>query len=186
MNRNKIIGAIALILVIIAIYTTVSKNNAAANSGQEATGTKPPAVTQTATDGNSAELAFTLKDMDGNSVSLSDFKGKKVYVNFWATWCPYCIQELPDIERLYKETKDSDLVILVVDIGEDAKTVQDFITQNKYTFKVLLDTDGAVATRYGINTLPRSFFIDSQGKISAMIPGMMDYEQMKEQIELLQ
>ncbi|ETI89629.1 MAG: Alkyl hydroperoxide reductase/ Thiol specific antioxidant/ Mal allergen, partial [Clostridium butyricum DORA_1] len=94
-------------------------------------------------------LDFKLKDLDGNEVSLSSLKGKKVFLNFWATWCPPCKAEMPEIEKLYQETKDSDLVILAVDIGENSNTVKPFIDENKYNFKVLLDSDQSVATQYG-------------------------------------
>ena len=73
-----------------------------------------------------AALNFKLKDLNGVEVSLSDFKGKKVFLNFWASWCPPCKAEMPDLEKLYQETKDSDLVILAVNIGED-KTQQNLL-----------------------------------------------------------
>ncbi|GFZ33844.1 hypothetical protein CSC2_43700 [Clostridium zeae] len=60
-----------------------------------------------------------MKTLDGKEVSLSDLKGKNIFINFWATWCPYCVQEMPEIEKLYQETKNSDLIILGIDIGED-------------------------------------------------------------------
>ncbi|WP_206872404.1 TlpA disulfide reductase family protein [Clostridium zeae] len=64
-------------------------------------------------------IDFKLKTLDGKEVSLSDLKGKNIFINFWATWCPYCVQEMPEIEKLYQETKNSDLIILGIDIGED-------------------------------------------------------------------
>ena len=83
---------------------------------------------------------FKLKDLNGNEISLSQFKGKKVFLNFWATWCPPCKAEMPDIEKVYNETKDSDLVILAVNINEKKDTVKSFIEKSKYHFTVLLDS----------------------------------------------
>lgn len=128
---------------------------------------------------------FTITDLDGNEVSLSDFRGKKVFLNFWATWCPPCKAEMPEIEKVYQETKDSDLVILAVEIGEPLDTVKTFIEDNKYNFKVLLDSDKDVATTYGISAIPTSFFIDEDGNIISKRVGGMTYDEMKEYIDAL-
>lgn len=128
---------------------------------------------------------FTLLDLEGNEVSLSDYKGKKIFLNFWATWCPPCKAEMPDIEKVYQETKDSDLVILAVEIGEPLETVKSFIDENDYNFKVLLDIDQSVALAYDISSIPTSFFIDEDGNIIAKRVGAMNNEQMMEYIETL-
>lgn len=128
---------------------------------------------------------FTITDLDGNEVSLSDFRGKKVFLNFWATWCPPCKAEMPEIEKVYQETKDSDLVILAVEIGEPLDTVKTFIEDNKYNFKVLLDSDKDIATTYGISAIPTSFFIDEDGNIISKRVGGMTYDEMKEYIDAL-
>ena len=129
---------------------------------------------------------FTLVDLSGNEVSLSDFRGKKVFLNFWATWCPPCKAEMPEIEKIYQETKDDDFVILSVEIGEPLNTVKTFIEKNKYNFKVLLDLDQSVATTYGITAIPTSYFIDEEGNIISKQVGGMSYEQMKENIAKLE
>lgn len=128
---------------------------------------------------------FKLKDLTGKEVSLSDFKGKNVYLNFWATWCPPCRGEMPDIEKLYEETKDSNLVILGVDLGEDSSTVKSFIDNNKYNFKILLDSDQSVAAKYNINAIPTSFFIDKNGVIVSKKVGAMTLDEMKEYVKTL-
>lgn len=128
---------------------------------------------------------FTLVDLEGNKVSLSDLKGKKVFLNFWATWCPPCKAEMPEIEKIYQETKDSDLVILAVEIGEPLDTVKTFIDDNNYNFKVLLDSNQEIATAYGITAIPTSFFIDEQGNIVSQKIGAMTYDEMKEYIDTL-
>lgn len=128
---------------------------------------------------------FTLLDLEGNEVSLSDYKGKKIFLNFWATWCPPCKAEMPDIEKVYQETKDSDLVILAVEIGEPLETVKSFIDENDYNFKVLLDIDQSVASTYNISSIPTSFFIDEDGYIIEKRVGGMNEDQMMEYIETL-
>lgn len=128
---------------------------------------------------------FKLTDLNGNEVSLSQFKGKKVFLNFWATWCPPCKAEMPDIEIVYNETKDSDLVILAVNIGEKRDTVKSFIDKNKYHFTVLLDSTSAIANTYKIDSIPTSFFIDQDGNIISTHIGSMDKTQMRAYIKTL-
>ncbi|KMT23244.1 TlpA family protein disulfide reductase [Clostridium cylindrosporum] len=124
-------------------------------------------------------IDFKLKDLNGKEVSLSTLKGKHVLINFWATWCPPCRSEMPDIEKLYQETKDSDLVILAIDIGEDKETVKSFIDENKFNFNVLLDSNKDVAIKYNITSIPTSFFIDKEGNIIYKKIGAMNIEEMK-------
>ena len=130
-------------------------------------------------------IDFKLKDLDGKELSLSDLKGKKVFINFWATWCPPCKAEMPEIEKIYQETKNSDLVIVAIEIGEPLSTVKPFINNNKYNFKVLLDSDQSVATKYGISAIPTSYFIDKDGNIVSKNVGAMDINQMKASIKAL-
>lgn len=127
-------------------------------------------------------MDFKLKDLNGKEVSLSDYKGKKVLLNFWATWCSPCKAEMPEMEALYQQTKDSDLVILAVNLDEDKDTVQKFISSNKYNFPVLLDTENIVASKYQIVSIPTSFFIDKEGNIVDKHIGPMTIKDMKDYI----
>lgn len=187
---------IAIIIFGFAFYTVnksnATKTNTISAGSEEENKEQSNSETTTATE-NIQKLDtsygtaqdFTLVDLEGNKVSLSDFKGKKVFLNFWATWCPPCKSEMPEIEKVYQETKDSDLVILAVEIGEPLDTVKTFIDDNNYNFKVLLDSDQAVATNYGISAIPTSFFIDEQGNIVSKKIGAMTYDEMKEYIDTL-
>lgn len=132
-----------------------------------------------------AALDFKLKDLNGKEVSLSDFKGKKVFLNFWASWCPPCKAEMPDMQKLYQETKDSDLVILAVNVGESRDEAKSFLTDNKYNFAALLDLDQSVARQYNITGIPTSFFIDAEGNIVNKRVGPMSLEEMKSYISEL-
>jgi len=129
---------------------------------------------------------FELEDLNGKKVALSEQKGKKVFLNFWATWCPPCKAEMPDIEKLYQETKDSGLVILAVNVGEDKKTVQDFITKNKYNFPVLLDVKGEISQLYQVTGIPTSYFINTNGFLDDGATGAIPFESMKDFVNNLE
>ena len=133
-----------------------------------------PSVTingQEATVGvNVGELApdFTLVDLEGNQVSLSDFRGETVFINFWATWCPPCRAEMPEMEAIYQEYKDQDVAVIGVDIRETKEEVLQYIQEGGYSWTFVLDTTGEVTTNYQITGIPSSFFIDREGIIRAM------------------
>jgi len=201
MKKSVIIWIIAIILVVIAVYVTKnynSKSNISINpppQNQQTEQSDPPASDNGGQEGSSQkqdkfnlmeDYNFTLEDLDGNKVTLSEFLGKKVFLNFWATWCPPCKAEMPDMEKLYQETKDSDLVMLAVNVGEDKKTVQDFITENNYNFTILLDTDGKISQLYQVSGIPTSYFIDTKGFLDGGTSGAIPLESMKEYVNNLE
>ena len=108
---------------------------------------------------------FTLENLEGSPVSLSDFQGKVVFLNFWATWCPPCRAEMPDMEKLWQKFKEEDFIILAVDLRERKEKVSSFMEENGYTFPVLLDPRGKVASTYGIRAIPTTFLLDPEVKI---------------------
>ena len=112
-------------------------------------------------------IDFVLKDLNGKEISLSSFKGKVVLLNFWATWCPPCRAEMPSMERLYRRFKDKDLVILAVDLREEAKIVRKFVAGQKLSFPVLLDSDGRVGAIYGAQSIPLSYLVGRDGNVLA-------------------
>ncbi|HSC70065.1 MAG TPA: TlpA disulfide reductase family protein, partial [Candidatus Methylomirabilis sp.] len=99
-------------------------------------------------------------DLEGQSLRLEDFRGRVVFLNFWATWCIPCRQEMPAMERLYREFKSRGLVVLAVNFQEDAGAVKAFVRDLKLTFPVVLDPAGAAATAYLVRGLPATFLID--------------------------
>lgn len=112
-----------------------------------------------------AAPSFQLTDIDGQSVSLSDFQGEPVLLNFWATWCGPCRMEMPYIQEVHNRWSEQGLVVLAVNIGESLTTVEGFIQDYSLSFPVLLDLEGNVAERYNIRGIPATYFIDSGGVI---------------------
>jgi peroxiredoxin len=110
---------------------------------------------------------FTLKDVDGKSVSLDSLLSghKAVLVNFWATWCPPCREEIPDLIRLQEKYGAQGFTIAGIDVGESAKRVSAFASKNGMNYPLLLDTDSHVAESYDVVGIPTSLLIDKDGKI---------------------
>jgi peroxiredoxin len=115
---------------------------------------------------------FTIENVDGTTVSLSDYRGKTVILNFWATWCLPCRSEMPAIEATARSRPD--VVVLAVDVQEGVVPVRDYTRELGLTFKPLLDTSGQVTSLYHVDVLPTSFFIGPDGTIRAMNVGPMD------------
>lgn len=110
---------------------------------------------------------FTLKDIDGNPVSLSDYRGKIVVLYFWASWCTQCVYDLPLVQETAGKYAAEGLQVVAVDIGESAATVRNFITREGYTFPVLLDPDSTVYEQFELETFPAAIFIDGEGIVRA-------------------
>ncbi|MDR2095670.1 MAG: TlpA family protein disulfide reductase [Treponema sp.] len=108
---------------------------------------------------------FTLPLLDGKNVKLSGLKGKVVFLNFWATWCPPCREEMPSMEVLYKRYRDKGLEFLAVDIMEKKEQVSSFMKDFGLSFPAALDSSGDVSGMYGIRGIPTTFIIDRQGRI---------------------
>lgn len=138
---------------------------------------------------------FTLTDQYGVEHTLSDYKGKVVFINFWATWCPPCKKELPDIESLYKKygLNKEDVIFLGVanpssdeypnNSDADQEKIKAFLDENGYTFPVLFDETGEVLRDYYISSFPTTFMINKEGNIAGYVPGMMTMDIMENVIE---
>jgi peroxiredoxin len=114
---------------------------------------------------------FTLPALDGGTFRLADQRGRIVLVNFWATWCPPCLEEMPAMERLWRKHKDAGFVLVAVSVDADPKKVAPFVTEHALTFPVALDTKMAVADRYGVRALPSSFIVDKAGLVAGVALG---------------
>lgn len=119
---------------------------------------------------------FSLRNLSGASVSLSDFRGKVVLLNFWATWCPPCKAEMPSMESLYRQMKDDGLVILAVNIEQNGpETVARFLKENPHSFPILFDDQAEVQKLYGVYKFPETFVIRKDGTIDDRVIGAIDW-----------
>lgn len=133
-------------------------------------GSRVPAVGTTAED-------FQLNDLAGQQQSLSQYRGKVVLVNFWATWCKPCTTEMPAMQATYDKLRDKGFVVLAVNELEDEQKVREHIRQHGHTFPVLLDRNNKVANQFGVFGLPVSVFIDEKGVVRDYIKGGLLTEQ---------
>lgn len=166
------------------------ENAGADQSGGEETQESEDEAEQQKTPAPLADLELT--DQFGNTHTLSDYKGKVIFLNFWATWCGPCRNEMPDIQKLYDEYsaqgEDAEVVILGIagpGIGqeESAEEIADFMTENGYTYPVLMDTSGEMFTQYGISAFPTTFMIDKDGNVYGYVPGQMTEDIMRSIID---
>ncbi|WP_122642147.1 cytochrome c biogenesis protein/redoxin [Luxibacter massiliensis] len=132
-------------------------------------------------------IDFELKDQYGETHRLSDYKGKTVFLNFWATWCPPCRAEMPDIQKLfesYQEEENPEVVVLGIagpDYGSEksVEEVKGFLEENGYTYPVLMDEGGDIFEKYRITSYPTTFMITDEGKVFGYISGQLNEEMMK-------
>ena len=108
---------------------------------------------------------FKLDLLGGGSTSLSSYRGSLVLLNFWATWCPPCREEIPSMEKLYTKLKKRGLVLVAVDLSESPEVVKKFVSANRMTYPVLLDSSGDVGALYGTKTIPSTYIIGRDGRI---------------------
>ncbi len=125
---------------------------------------------------------FALLDESGERFALSDFQGQPVFLNFWATWCTFCKEEMPDMERVHQEYGDG-LVVIGVNAGDSVEDGEDFVRKSGVTYLRLYDSDLSVTDGYLVQAMPTSYFITPDGTISDANFGFMVYDQMVEQIE---
>jgi thiol-disulfide isomerase/thioredoxin len=128
-----------------------------------------------------AQADFTLSDLEGKSWTLRDLRGKVVLVNFWATWCPPCRKEMPDLDSLYKKFKDQGLVILAIDDEEVAK-IKPYLAEHPVTYPILLDPGRKANDVFRIDGIPKSFVYDREGKLVAQSIDMRTQRQFLEML----
>lgn len=124
---------------------------------------------------------FELKTLSGDTIKLSDYRGKKVMLNFWATWCPPCKEEMPDMEKFH-QANGEEVVILAVNIDPQFN-VEQFVSEMGITFPILLDEKDEVNSQYQILTVPTTYFIDKEGVIRHKYLTAMTEDVMKQYID---
>jgi len=140
------------------------------DASEPAAGESPTSPVEGTGTGNIAP-DFQLQDIDGQTFSLGDLRGKPVLINFWATRCSPCRGEMPYLQEIYEEWASRGLVMLAINIGESSPTAEEFMQSNNLSFTVLLDTTQGVAQKYKIQYIPTTFFIDKDGIIQDKVIG---------------
>jgi DsbE subfamily thiol:disulfide oxidoreductase len=118
---------------------------------------------------------FTLSRPDGSKVSLKDYRGKVVFLNFWATWCPSCRTEMPDMEKLYREFKGKGFEIVAVNVKDKRDDAMKFVSNMKLTYPIMLDPQGEVGLLYGAWGMPATYLIDRNGVVLARLWGPAEW-----------
>ncbi len=126
---------------------------------------------------------FRVQGLDGQEFQLSHMRGHPVWISFWATWCPSCRAENPDIDEVYREKQEQGLVLITLSIGEDAGTVRDYMERTGFTFPVGLDRDTAIAATYRIVGVPTHYFVDRDGILRDWRIGGMSKKTMEKKVE---
>lgn len=190
MNKRKLSILMILIILLAVVALGTSCSNSDNINIQEHKKTESIAEEVTVEIDSSVEIEvgkeapnFTLKNLEGGSASLKDYKGKIVLINFWATWCKYCDKEMPDLQKFNDE--NDDLIVLAVDVNESKNTVEKYIKKGEYTFPVLLDEDSKLASTYLVSAYPTSYFVNEKGILLGAIQGMMTYEKMNEVLDII-
>jgi peroxiredoxin len=119
---------------------------------------------------------FTLASPDGKTVQLAAYRGRVVFLNFWATWCPPCLEEMPAMERLYQRFRDRGLVVLAVSFDHDVARIKPFVERHRFTFQVAQDPKMSLASQYRLTALPVTLLIDKRGEVVALATGPRDWD----------
>lgn len=178
MRKNWIAIIVVLILVVGGIYQ--SFRDYSEKSKQQRT----MAETNIGIKKGNQAPDFELSNLNEKPLKLSDFRGKKVILNFWATWCPPCRVEMPQMKKFYKDY-NKDVVLLAINLTETEKNQNDvraFVEDSGLTFPVVMDIEGDVSNTYKIIAYPTSYIIDSQGIIQEVFQGAINYDMMKKAI----
>ena len=170
----KIILAIVAVVLVAAFagISLLTGGNAKDSDDYAGMGSRTQS-SQSADSGSSASSSeapdVTLNLVDGSQRQLSDSRGHVVILSFWATWCPYCIEEMPDIQQITKDYEGVEAIL--VNCGEDAATVEDFVAENPYDFTWVLDEDYAVQSAYPTSGIPYTLVIDAEGNVVKAFSG---------------
>ncbi len=166
--------------------STTSQNKQEPEQGSADSGSE----TENESETDSPYLApdFTVYDLDGKAVKLSDFRGKPIVLNFWASDCPYCVKEMPDFQAAYEKYRDDVTFLMVCITGFANRTAeheQEFIKGLGYTFPTYYDTDQDALYTYGTTSLPLTYFIDRDFDLYTYIPGMADADTLEKCIGMI-
>lgn len=183
------IWVLVFAVILVGAYVLYNRLSGEVNLGGIATA---PAVVEDPTGETEAEPApapdFTVYDLDGNPHKLSDFQGKPVLLNFWASWCGPCVSEMPEFQNFYEEYGDQIhfvLVNLTDGYQETVESASSFVEAQGYTFPVYYDTDVDAAMKYGVSAVPVSYFLDAEGNFVAWAQGAMTADMLQQGMDML-
>ncbi|MBN6885614.1 peroxiredoxin [Cytobacillus horneckiae] len=191
MSKSIISAAIVLLalsIVIVNIYklSPTERTKETANSSTEESVVVNENINQdgqlSVQEGSPAP-DFELTTLDGDTVKLSDYKGKKVILNFWASWCPPCVAEMPHMQQFYEDNKENDIEIVAVNLtslDKGMSEIKKFVDENNLSFTIPLDKDGTIGIQYETFSIPTSYIIDSNGIIIKKIVGPMNEAMMED------
>ncbi|MFS0756887.1 TlpA disulfide reductase family protein [Noviherbaspirillum sp. 1P10PC] len=138
------------------------------------------------TEGGQASAPMVLPDLSGREVDLAAFKGEVVLVNFWATWCEPCREEMPSLQRLEKKLAGKPFRVVAVNIGEGAPRIRQFLERTPVSFTILRDAESEVMKAWRVRMLPASFLVDRRGMLRYQLIGEADYDDPKQQAPILE
>lgn len=141
------------------------------------------AVILVACGGTASQNNLPLPNLDGSTGYLADYEGQTVLVNFWATWCPPCRAEMPDLQAYYDAHKDQGFTLLAVNEGETAGQARAFIEEGGYTFPVILDEDGSIADHFGgLRGMPTTIVLNPDGSVAFTHTGPITFDALEDQV----
>ena len=194
MNNKKVLLILVLVFVLLmggayVLYTQMSQGMDHPQLATQPQQTQPAgASVPTETQAPPVAPDFTVYDREGNAVKLSDYAGKPIVLNFWASWCGPCQSEMPDFQEKF-EALGEDVQFLMVNMTDGSRETVDiasaFIEEKGFTFPVLYDTDLDAANTYGAYSLPTTYFIDSQGSAIARATGAIDGDTLQRGIDMI-
>jgi thiol-disulfide isomerase/thioredoxin len=193
MNSKKKILIIAVVFVLLLAGAFLLYNKLSGSVAPDQLAAEDEAQNQDEeSDGQQAKVKapdFVVYDKDGNKVGLSDYLGKPVVLNFWASWCGPCASEMPDFEEAYKERGD-EIQFLMVNLTdgyqETMESATEYIQEQGFTFPVFYDTESNAANTYATYSIPMTFFIDSEGYMVARATGALDSATLKKGLDMIE
>lgn len=165
-----VVGGVGVVVAVVSILVTVPSggDDGATATGRASIGAAAPEV--------------EMVDFDGASVSLADYRGTPVVVNFWASWCPFCIAEMPDFERVHQRVGDR-VAFLGVDLQDDRSQAVRLAEETGVSYRLAADPDGVVYAAFGGSAMPTTVFIDADGIVREVVGGQMSASQLEASIQ---